>query len=151
DEGQAEAAQAGVHRHDYLRHGGHADHVGADAAQVAVLGPRLQVRPRHHHVHALVADNPFLQGDPLRQGDQGGIVGAAHRGEARAEAVVVPADQRVGAHEVDVVLDDHDVALAELRIHTAAGIADDEYFAPQRLHHADRKGDLLERIALVEV
>ena len=136
---------------DHLRHRGHADHVGADGAQEAILGARLQVRPRHRDEDALVAGDLLLQGQALGQGDQLAIVGPAHVGEARTEAVVVPADERVVAEEVDVVLDDHDVALAELRVHAAAGVADDQHFTAQGLHDADRKGDLLERVALVEV
>ena len=53
--------------------------------------------------------------------------------------------------QVDVVLDEHDVALGVLRIHAAAGVADDQHLAAQRLHDAHRQGDLLERIAFVEV
>ena len=50
-----------------------------------------------------------------------------------------------------MVLDHHQVALGELRIHAAAGVADDEDVAAQRLHDAHRQRDLLERIAFVEV
>ena len=144
-------AQSGVNADDDLRHGGHADHVGADAAQEAVLGPRLQVRPRHRHEHALVADDLLFQGDAPRLSDQLAIIRTAHVRKADAEAVVVGADERVVAHEVDVVLDDHQVALGELRVHAAAGVADDQALAAQRLHHPHRQRDLLKRIALVKV
>ena len=50
-----------------------------------------------------------------------------------------------------MVLDQHQVALGVLRVHPAAGVADDQHVAAQRLHHPDREGDLLERVALVEV
>src|SRR5262249_9642792 len=68
-----------------------------------------------------------------------------------SQAVVVLADEWVVPHEVDVVLDDHDVALGPLRIHAAAGVADNENLAAQRLHHTDGEGDLLEGVAFVSV
>ncbi len=48
-----------------------------------------------------------------------------------------------------MILDDHDVALRELWIEPAAGIADDQVFAAERLHDTHGQGDLCRRIALV--
>ena len=79
------------------------------------------------------------------------IIRLAHVGKARAEAIVVLADERIVAHEVDVVLDQHDVALGPLRVHAAAGVADDQDVAAHRLHDADGEGDLLEGVAFVEM
>ena len=136
---------------DHLRHGGHADDVGPDHPQEAILGPRLQVRPRHGDEHALVGDDVLAAGDFEGPLDQLLVVGLAHVGEARAEAVVVDADQRVVAQQVDVVVDQHDVAALVVRVHAAAGVADDEQLRAQGLHHAHGQRDLLERIALVHV
>ena len=48
-----------------------------------------------------------------------------------------------------MVLDDHEVTLAKLRVHAAAGIAGDENLAAQCFHDAHGKCELLERIAFV--
>ena len=72
-------------------------------------------------------------------------------GESGAEPIVVGADQRVQAHQVDVVLDDDQVALLVERIQPAGGVGDDQEPAAQLLHHPDRKGHLPGRVALVEV
>ena len=56
-----------VHRDDHLRHRGHADDVRADAAQEAVLGPRLQVRPDDRDEHALLTGDLLLERDPPRR------------------------------------------------------------------------------------
>ena len=77
------------------------------------------------------------------------IVGRRHVGEPRAEPVVVDAHQRVVAHEVDVVVDDHHVAGAVVRVHAADGLRDDEQLRAEPLHHAHRQRDLLERVAFV--
>jgi hypothetical protein len=50
-----------------------------------------------------------------------------------------------------VIFDHHQVALGELRIHAAAGVADDKRVAAQRFHDAHRQRDLLERVAFVKV
>ena len=84
-------------------------------------------------------------------GDQFTVIRTAHIRKANAEAVVVLADERIVAHEVDVIFDDHQIALGKLRIHAAASVADNQRFAPQRLHDAHRQRDLFERIALVKV
>jgi hypothetical protein len=54
------------------------------------------------------------------------VVGARHIGPARAEVVVVYADQRVGEEEVDLVVDEHHVAGGVLRVEAAGGVGDDE-------------------------
>src|SRR6267378_2105211 len=48
-----------------------------------------------------------------------------------------------------MILDDHEVALAKLRVHAAASVAGDEDLAAQRFHDAHGKSELLERIAFV--
>ena len=48
------AAQAGAAREDHLRHGRHADEIGAEDARGADLGRRLEARAGEPHVDALV-------------------------------------------------------------------------------------------------
>ena len=78
-----------------------------------------------------------------------GSYGRRHVGEPRAEPVVVDAHQRVVAHQVDLVVDDHDVAGAVHRVQAADGLRDDQQLRAEPLHHADRQRDLLERVAFV--
>ena len=59
--------------------------------------------------------------------------------------------KRVVAHQVDVVVDHHDVAQRVERIDAAAGVGNHQQLGPQGPHHADGKGDLPLRVALVGV
>ena len=101
---------------------------------------------------AAVAGEVFLASDFEAGFDQLAVVRLRHVGEARAEAVVVDADERVVAHEVDVVVDDHDVAAWYMRVHAAArrwrrsAVSQPSAFMT-------RTGSviLLERVAFVEV
>src|SRR5439155_4436344 len=54
-------------------------------------------------------------------------------------------------HQVDVVVDDHDVTEFVLRIHPAGRVGHDERVGSERFHHADRKRDLLQGVAFVEM
>jgi hypothetical protein len=74
-----------------------------------------------------------------------------HVREARAEAVVVRAHERVVAEQVDVVAQKHEVAGRPERIHPAAGIRYDERPGAERVHHPHREGHLLKVVALVAV
>ena len=93
----------------------------------------------------------LFQGDPLGQRDQLGVERLAHVGEARSQPVVVLANQRIVTNEIDVIVDDHEVALGPLRVHSAAGIADDQHLAAHGLHDAHGKRDLLEGVAFIEM
>ena len=67
------------------------------------------------------------------------------------ESFVVGADQGIQAHQVDVVLDDDQVALDAQRIQSSRGVGDDQELAAQLAHHADRECHLPGRIALVQM
>ena len=81
---------------------------------------------------------PCRSGEPggggrgLRRLAQPGIVGARHVGKPQADRGVVRAGQRVGAGEVQVILDQRHVARAELRIERASGVGHDQRVAPRR-------------------
>ena len=72
---EAERAQAAVDGDDHFGDGRHADDVGADPAQEAVLGPRFEVRAGDGDRHAAVGDEVFLAGDFEAGVDQLRIVG----------------------------------------------------------------------------
>ena len=53
--------------------------------------------------------------------------------------------------EIDVVGDDHQVAYMECLVHASGGIADEECLDAQFVHHTHGEGDLLHRVAFVEM
>src|SRR5207248_2304769 len=126
DDGKAHDLHLAVHADDHFRHRAHADHVGPDAAEEAILRSRLQVRPGYGDEHAFLQWDLLLERYALGESHQLAAIGFAHIGKAVAEAVVVGANERVVAEQVDVIFDQHDVAARPLRIHAAAGIADDQ-------------------------
>ena len=70
--------------------------------------------------HGNLAD-ALGRGNRLSLGDQFGVIGRRHIGEALAEGLEVGTDQRVG-HQVDMVADDHQVARLEGGVQAAGGI-----------------------------
>ena len=108
-------AQPGVARDDHLGHRAHADEVGAERAEGADLGGRLEARPGDREVDAVVQLGAERVGGGVQARAQLGVVGAGEAGEARADGVVVRADQRVEAEQVDVVGEADEAARADLR------------------------------------
>ena len=53
--------------------------------------------------------------------------------------------------EVDVVGDDHQVAYMETIVHASGGVGYEQSLNAQLVHHANGEGDLLHRVALVEM
>ena len=149
DDREAEATHLAMHGHDHLRHRGHADHIRPAGPQPAVLGPRLQVRTGDGHIDTPLHRDALAHGHVPGEREQLLVIGLAHVREALAQPFVVVADQGVVAEHVDVIVDQHDVPLAPLRVHAAASVGDDQHVAAQGLEHTHRKGDGLERIALV--
>src|SRR5262245_7232794 len=98
---------ATVNRHDDLGNEGHAHHVGADPAQEPVLRGSVALRPRHHHEHRALARHAQVRATALGQLDQAGAVGLAPVRKARAQPVVVLANQGIVAHQVDVIARHH--------------------------------------------
>ena len=64
---EREAADPHVPRGEHLRHGRHADEVGAERAQHADLGRRLEGRPEPRRVDALAEREPESPGRGVRQ------------------------------------------------------------------------------------
>ena len=84
--------------------------------------------------------------------DQLVVVRLAHVGEPRAEAVVVDADQRVVAHQVDVVVDHHDVAAGgSSGFMPPQALETTSSFAPRAFITRTGSVICLQRIALVHV
>ena len=94
DDAKADDRQTAVARDKDFRNGRHADGVGPDLAEKTVFGARLQVGTHDGDEDALVGDEILAPCN--RQGgvDQLAVVRLAHIGKARAEAIVVDADER---------------------------------------------------------
>ena len=97
------------------------------SAGVSKLGPR------DREVDALEQlDADRVRGRPQARA-QLGVVGVAQAREARAELVVVGPGQHVGAGQVDVVLDQHQPARAEVGAQRAGGVGQHEDLGAGRL------------------
>ena len=150
DHADAEGAYAAVVGHDDLGHGGHADGVATQCAIHLIFGRCLEGGTLDAHVDTIDQADALLLGYLAGQFDELVVVGLVHVGEARAGGEVLAA-QRVLREEVDVVGDDHQVANLEGGVHAAGGVADEERLDAQFVHHPDREGDFLHRVALVVV
>ncbi len=79
------------------------------------------------------------------------VIGGGHIEKARAEIFVVRSGAGVGGVEIDVVFDHHERALREIGVDAAGGVGEDDGANAHAPHDADGKGDVLHRIALIEV
>ena len=95
--------------------------------------------------------NALRGGHLVCQTAQSGRIGVGHITEARAEARIVGAGERVGAHKIDVVVNDHQVAHLEIEVHAAAGICHQQRFHTQRFHHTDGRGDVGHGMSLIKM
>ncbi len=148
---QGQHAQAGVDGDDGFGNGGHADDVAADLADEALFGAGFVIGAGDGDISALVGDEVRSASDFQGAIDEVAVVGLAHVGEARAEGIVVDADERVGVHEVYVIVHDHDVAAFVERIQSAGCVRDDKQVDAEGFHHADGQGDLPGGVAFVEM
>jgi len=72
-------------------------------------------------------------------------------GNRTPKSLVVEADERIAADEVDVVVDDHQRTLQEAGVHTTGRVGQDQGLHAEQAEHADREGDGAEVVALVGV
>jgi len=109
----------------------------------------FQIRAGHADIDAPVGNEVFASGNLHGPANHDRIVRTRHIGEARPQIIVIGADQRIAVHQVDVVFNDNDIALAVERIQAAASVGYDEDIGPEGAHHANGKRDLAMRVALV--
>ncbi len=72
-------------------------------------------------------------------------------GKPGTQPVVIGADQRIVAQQVDVIAEQNQITRIPERVHPAAGVGDNQGRCPERAHHPDGKGHLSEAVALVPV
>ena len=132
-------------------HGGHADQVRANHAQIANLGGRFVTRPGERGVDAL----GHLDAQPLPFLQRGILIWLPihlrHVWKAHAEAVLVRTDQRIGALEIDVVAQDNQASLLKSEIDPARGVGNQDGADSYPGHHAHRENHFVRRVALVRM
>ena len=136
--------------YDDLWDGTHANGVATQDAIHLILGRRLEGWSLHTHINTILQTDLLFASYLTGQFDESWVVGFVHIGEARTRGEIL-ATQRMLWEEVDMIGDNHQVANLEARIHAASSVADEERFDAQLVHHTNREGDLLHRIALVVV
>jgi len=150
DAGDADDLGALVTSSDDLRDGGHADCISADGTSHADLSRSLVGGTAIGLVNTLDDLDATGGGSLADEVKALGRVGA-HVREARAEAVVVGANERVHAKHVDVVGHEHEVTGLEGGVDTTGSIGNDELLHAEVVHGADANDDGLGIVALVQV
>ena len=128
------------------------DRIGAERAERANLRRRLVARARARRCRRRAESAGQSRGARV-VGDraQPRRVDVGHVGKAQAEAIVVRADQRVVAHQVDVIVDHHQRAARAVRADAAGGVGQDHARHAEPAERAHREGHRLQVVAFVDV
>src|SRR5215831_6447030 len=149
DERNAERRHPHLLCDDRFWHCGHADRVRPEGAHHSYLGGGFVVRPLQGQVDAFAqVEADFGRGvfgypTVLARIDFG------HVRETFTEPHVMFAAQRADHHQVDVIADELEVALLELRVDGAGGVGQREFLQSQRPERANRQRDLFHRVTFV--
>ena len=134
-----------------LRHRGHSHGVRAQHAERTDLRRSFVAGAHIAQIYSVAQCNALRGGHLVCQTAQSGRIGVGHIAEARAEARIVGAGERVGAHKIDVVVNDHQVAHLEAGVDAAGGIGHDQRCHAQLLHHPHGENDIGQCVAFVEM
>ncbi len=148
DAGYRGHLQTALPRHNRLRHRAHADGVRAEPGERANLRRRFVARPAHRQVSARPQLHAARPARPPQQAAQARVVGASQINKAR-QAGHRPAPQRVGAHQVDVVCQHHEIARAEAAVHAPRGIGEQQVPDAIGRQRAHRERHQRHRVPLV--
>lgn len=136
--------------YNYFGYGAHAYGIGTHEVVHAIFGWRLESGALYPHVDTVHESDAFLVSNVIGQGNEPMVVGFVHIGEARASREV-RAIQWMLRKEVDMIIDDHEVANFKIGIHATGGIANEEGFNSQFIHYTFGESNFFHRVALVEV
>ena len=150
NDADAEGADAAMMSHDYFGNSAHADGVATEAAIHLIFGRSLEGGTLNAYIYAVVDTDVFVTGNVGCQLYQIAAVGLVHVGESGTGGEVLSAQRMLG-EEVDVVGDYHQVANLKAGVHTSCGIADEECFYAELIHHPDRECNFFHRVALIKV
>ena len=121
DAGDRGDLQTALPRHNRLRHRAHADCIRAEPGKRANFRRRFVARPADRQVSAGPQLHAALPASLPQQAAQSRVVSASQIHKAR-QARHWPAAQRVGAHQVDVVGQHHEIARAEAAVDAPRGV-----------------------------
>ena len=150
DDADAEYLDAAMAGHDDLRNGAHTYSVTTQGTIHTILCRSLEGRTLDAHIYTMLNRDVLLLGNLVGKITELLVVCLVHVREARTGREVL-ATQWMLWEEVDVVVDNHQVADLELWVHTSRGIAYEESLDAQLEHHALREGYFLHIISLIEV
>ena len=150
DDADAEYLDAAMAGHDDLRNGAHTYSVTTQGTIHTILCRSLEGRTLDAHIYTMLNRDVLLLGNLVGKITELLVVCLVHVREARTGREVL-ATQWMLWEEVDVVVDNHQVADLELRVHTSRCIAYEESLDAQFEHHALWEGYFLHIISLIEV
>ena len=136
--------------HDDLWHGRHTHGISTEEVVHLILGRSLEGGTLNADIHPVGDTDTLLLGDVGSQLDELAVIGLVHIGEAGTRGEIL-ATERMLREEIDMVGDNHQVADLERRVHAPCRIRHEECLDAQFIHHPDREGHLLHRVALIEV
>ena len=136
--------------HDHLRNGAHTNSVTTQGTIHTILCWSLEGRTLNAYIYTMLNRNTLLLGNFVGKITELLVVCLVHIREARTSREVL-ATQWMLWEEVDVVVDNHQVADLELRVHTSRCIAYEESLDAQFEHHALWESYFLHIISLIEV
>ena len=149
DHGDAEAAHSHVGRGDDLENRRHTDQVGSDRLQHSDLGRGFVARSRNAGIDALLEIESELGRELGRPIPQGAVIGLGHVGEQGTPGLGEGAGERIRGHQVDVVLDRHQVARQNVRQEAAGGVGHEQRSSAQQGGEADVEDGLRGVVALI--
>ena len=148
DDADAEDAHSLMDGDDDFGHGAHANGIGSEQMEHAVLGRSFESGALGGNVDAVTEGDAMGGCDVVDGADEFLIVGFVHAGKARTGGDVL-ATQGIFGHHVDVVGDDHEVADGEGGVHASCCVGDEEIADAEFVHDADGEGDFLHVVAFV--
>ena len=102
-------------------------------------------------IHALLQAHAGTHGHLEHLVAQCGRIDLRHIRETRSPGIHIGSDKRIGAHEVQMIGDEHDTAHLEKRIESTGRIGQNDRADPQSRHHPGCETDLVGRVPLVEM
>src|SRR6266404_8135494 len=134
-----------------FRDGRHTYQIRAARAQVSNLRWSFVTRAGQRRVHALTRRNRKLLRFLERYLAITLGVGISHVGEARAQAFVIRARQRILSLKIDVISEDNQRALSVLDVDAACGVGENRSAYAHSPEYARGKGHLGSRIAFIKM
>src|SRR5437870_3240016 len=151
DARNAQDLHAHVARDDGFGHRGHADRVGADRSQISDLRGRFVTGTQQSHIDAVREAQPNRPSRLVGNSTQPRRIHFGHIGESRAKPIIVRTDERVGPHQVDVIVDDHQRALREAGIHASGRVGENHRPDAEQAERADGERHRRPAMAFVHV